>query len=165
MRKQRLREVKQLAQGDPIRCWQRLDLDPSWPGSKADEESGGANGFGVLAINTSFSVDPCEHLNSLYEVLHVACRAIQRLNPQPQPPGSHHTHPEICWASRGKSMVGQPLWSQAFWLQVFSLLFQDSFPLGRNTQMHVLWPSQFPNFRLLGVTLHQGTDCSSLVRS
>lgn len=50
---------------------------------------GEANGFGVLATNTGFSVDPCEHLNSLYEVLHVVFRAIQhakkRLSPASAP--------------------------------------------------------------------------------
>lgn len=57
-------------------------------------------------------------------------------------PGSHHTHPEICWASGEGSMLGQALQSEAFWLQVFSVLFQVTFPLGRNTQMHVLRPGQ-----------------------
>lgn len=50
---------------------------------------GEANGFGVLATNTSFSVDPHGHLKSLFEVLHVVFRATQhakkRLSPASAP--------------------------------------------------------------------------------
>lgn len=54
-------------------------LEPqfSWLKGRWESAVGEANGFGVLATNTSFSVDPRGHLNSLYEVLHVVFRAIQ----------------------------------------------------------------------------------------
>lgn len=56
---------------------------------KIESRVGEANGFGVLATNTGFSVDLCEHLNSLYKVLHVVFRAIQhakkRLSPASAP--------------------------------------------------------------------------------
>lgn len=58
--------------------------------------------------------------------------------------------------AEGGTWQGQPLW-------VGPTVSAFSSPSGCDTQMHGLWLCQFLNFRLLGLTVHQGTDCSSLV--